>query len=49
METSNSPDPRQHTANVKRMLGELIDHLREDIGKFDEPKAAETGDAVGIA
>ena len=32
-------DPRHHTANVKAMLGELIDHLREDVGKFDEPKA----------
>jgi hypothetical protein len=32
-------DPRHHTANVERMLSEGIDHLREDIKKFDEPKA----------
>ena len=32
-------DPRHHTAKVKRMLKELIDHLREDIGKISQPKA----------
>lgn len=32
-------DPRHHTANVKAMLSDVIDHLREDAGKFDEPKA----------
>jgi len=32
-------DPRHHTANVKQMFDELIDHLREDTEKFDEPKA----------
>jgi hypothetical protein len=34
-----NPDPRFHVANVKNMLGELIQHLRDDIGQFDEPKA----------
>jgi hypothetical protein len=32
-------DPRHHTSNIKDMLEELIDHLREDTAKFDEPKA----------
>ena len=32
-------DPRHHTANVKDKLDELVSHLREDINKFDEPKA----------
>ena len=32
-------DPQHHTANVKGMLDELIELLREDIAKFDEPKA----------
>jgi hypothetical protein len=32
-------DPRHHTANVGRMLEELIAHLREDLGKINEPKA----------
>lgn len=32
-------DPRYHTANVKRMLNDVIDHLRDDISKVDEPKA----------
>lgn len=32
-------DPRYHTANVKGMFDDLINHLREDTRKFDEPKA----------
>ena len=32
-------DPKHHVANIHRMLGELIDHCREDIGKIKEPKA----------
>jgi hypothetical protein len=32
-------DPRQHTANIKRMLNETITHLREDEHKVAEPKA----------
>ena len=32
-------DPRHHTSNVKAMLDDLINHLREDVAKFDEPKA----------
>lgn len=32
-------DPRYHTQNVGRMMGDLVDHLREDIGKVDDPQA----------
>jgi len=32
-------DPKHHVANIRRMLDELIDHCREDIGKIEEPKA----------
>ena len=32
-------DPRHHTANIKRMLQELRDHLREDTAKVSDPKA----------
>jgi hypothetical protein len=32
-------DPRYHTANIRAALRELVDHLREDTGKFAEPKA----------
>ena len=35
-ETSNPP---QHTANVKQMLNDVIHHLREDIGRIEEPRA----------
>lgn len=34
-----SPDPRQHTANLVRMLDETIQHAREDVGKVDDPRA----------
>ncbi len=39
METIASKDPRAHTANVRKEFRELIDHLRSDINKIDEPKA----------
>jgi hypothetical protein len=39
METIASKDPRAHTANIRKEFAELIDHLRGDIDKIDEPKA----------
>jgi hypothetical protein len=39
METIASKDPRAHTANVRKGFWELIDHLRGDINKIDDPKA----------
>ena len=39
METIASKDPRAHTANVRKEFRELIEHLRDDIRKIDEPKA----------
>jgi hypothetical protein len=32
-------DPKAHAGNIEQMLTELIDHLRGDIDKVDEPKA----------
>jgi len=32
-------DPRHHTLRIKRRMNELIDHLREDVDKIDEPQA----------
>ena len=34
-----SHDPSVHTRNIKQMLTEVIDHLREDLDKVTEPKA----------
>ena len=39
METIASKDPRAHTANVRKEFRELVEHLRDDINKIDEPKA----------
>lgn len=41
METQNlaETDPRHHTGKIKGMLSDVITHLREDIGKVNEPKA----------
>jgi hypothetical protein len=39
METIASKDPRAHTADARKEFRELIDHLRGDIRKMDEPKA----------
>jgi hypothetical protein len=38
METIASKDPRAHTANVRKEFRELIEHLRGDINKIEEPK-----------
>ncbi len=32
-------DPRRHTANIKSMLTDAMNHAREDVGKIDDPKA----------
>jgi hypothetical protein len=39
METIASKDPRAHTANVRKEFRELIEHLRGDVNKIEEPKA----------
>jgi hypothetical protein len=39
METIASKDPRAHTENVRKEFRELIEHLRDDVSKTDEPKA----------
>jgi len=39
METIASKDPRAHTTNVRKEFRELIEHLRGDVNKIDEPKA----------
>jgi hypothetical protein len=30
--------PQHHTRNMKKRLSETVTHLREDIGKVDEPQ-----------
>lgn len=32
-------DPRHHTIKIKDMLSDVRDHLREDIGKVEDPRA----------
>ena len=32
-------DPRYHTANIKRMMDDLTNHLRDDVKKVNDPKA----------
>jgi hypothetical protein len=39
MKSITSKDPRKHTANVRDEFRQLIEHLREDVEKVDEPKA----------
>lgn len=39
MKTENSSDPLVHTANVKQKFTDLIEHLRDDIPKLNDPKA----------
>jgi hypothetical protein len=39
MKTPSENDPVHHTQKIKARMRQLIDHLREDIGKVTEPKA----------
>jgi len=32
-------DPRRHVQNVQQKLEDLIRHLRQDVGRVDDPKA----------
>jgi len=32
-------DPRHHTAKLKQMLAEIINHARQDVEKVTDPKA----------
>ncbi|MGK7391150.1 MAG: hypothetical protein ACNS60_12410 [Candidatus Cyclobacteriaceae bacterium M2_1C_046] len=34
-----SSDPKDHTQSIKAEMQELVDHLRKDVEKVDEPKA----------
>ena len=39
LETSSQNNPLHHTAKIKGMLNDLIEHLRSDVAKVDDPKA----------
>ena len=39
MNASESKDPMVHTTNLKHQMNMLIDHLRADVKKVDDPSA----------
>jgi hypothetical protein len=39
MPSEGEHDPLHHTRKMRKSLKEIADHLREDIGKFEEPQA----------
>ena len=39
MKPSSKNNPIHHTQKIKARMRQLIDHLREDVGKVTEPKA----------
>ena len=39
MKLSSKNNPIHHTQKIKARMGQLIEHLREDIGRIAEPKA----------
>ena len=39
MKSLNTNDPLAHTANIKNEFRALIDHLREDVAKVNDPAA----------
>ena len=38
MASAADRNPQHHTQNMKKRLQEIVDHLRLDIGKDDEPQ-----------
>ena len=38
MTTASNSDPKHHTQKMRQRLEETMTHLREDIGKVDEPQ-----------
>jgi hypothetical protein len=38
MASSAGKSPQHHTQNMKKQLQDTVKHLREDIGKVDEPE-----------
>ena len=38
MASKNDRDPRHHTQKMQSRMQDMIDHLRGDIGKVDEPQ-----------
>ena len=39
MKLSSKNNPIHHTQKIRARMGQLIEHLREDVGKVTEPKA----------
>lgn len=39
-------NPKEHSANLRRMLTEVIDHARQDIKRMSDPKAQALFEAV---
>ena len=39
MKNENTSDPMTHTSNVKKEFSVLVEHLRSDITKMDDPSA----------
>jgi hypothetical protein len=39
MKSSSENNPIHHTRKIKAQMRQLIEHLREDVGKVTEPKA----------
>ncbi len=39
MQNDNSNNPLEHTAKIKKQFADLIQHLREDVTKVNDPQA----------
>lgn len=39
MKDLQTSDPRAHSENIRSGLNEMVDHLRKDISKVEDPKA----------
>jgi len=38
MASASDQTPQHHTQKMKKQLQEIVDHLRQDVGKVEEPQ-----------
>jgi hypothetical protein len=42
-------DPRHHTVKIRNILTEVIDHVRDDVSKIDDPRGQALFETTGVA
>jgi predicted metal-dependent hydrolase len=38
-QTEQTSDPRYHSRHIRGMIDDLVNHVREDVGRVEDPRA----------